>query len=517
VRDKLNYKILQKVFCITFILYIFSSCSVFATSLFKEGGECGKRNCEYLETCGVNRKGDDEYIDFNPSDDTIWFSVMAASSPPALEVDVTTLDFGETETSKEFSITNSGDDTLMWSLYEDEEWITVDTTTGNLEATMSTLVTVEVDRSKVLTIGVIDSTVTITSNGGNAEIEVTMTVSEQPVLEVSPSALDFCEAYVVKELFIRNSGNGVLDWLISAQEAWITVDQETGSTDEGKTDMVNIMVDRSAVTVLGRYSDELSITSDGGDVIVSVVMEKVNHPPEIPAAISPVDGALNQSLYTTLSWQGGDLDIGDGDLVTYDVYFSANESLVDVEDISVLTCSNMEICYCDPGTNTLESDTTYYWKVIAKDSYGKMSPSSVWSFTTEDDAISLCPAFALELGYEERYLLRELRDKVLAKDEDGRNCIKLYYRYSWELLLILFINDELRMKSMEVFKELLPAIRGLLANRETVVTVKTTKEIRELLGKIELHASPQLKKILKKVQADIKNREKLKTFGIIVK
>jgi len=510
----LNYKFLQKFFCITFILYILSFYGVSAASLFKEEGECGKAPFKYLETCGVSRNGDDAFVDFNPSDDALWFSVMAATSPPVLEIDVAALDFGETETSKEFSITNSGDDTLVWSLYEDEEWITVDTTTGSLEATMSTMVTVEVDRSKALTIGVIDSTVTITSNGGNAEIEVIMTVSEQPVLEVSPSALDFGEAYVVRKLFISNSGNGVLDWVISAQEAWIAVDQETGSTDEGKTDMVNIMVDRSAVIGLGSYSDELGITSDGGGVTVSVVMEKVNHPPEIPTVISPPDGAINQSLYTTLSWQSGDLD---SDLVTYDVYFSTNESLVDIEDISVLICSNMEICYCDPGTSTLESDTTYYWKVIAKDSYGKMSPSSVWSFTTEGDAISLCPTFALEMGYEERCLLRELRDKVLAKDEDGRECIKLYYRYSWELLLILFINDELRMRSMEIFKELLPAIRDLLANRETVVTVAVREGIRELLGKIALHASPQLKKVLNRFQADIKNREKLETFGIVVK
>jgi hypothetical protein len=89
------------LFSIAVALYIFSSCQVYATSIFEEEGyESRQRNYS-------------EFIDFNRSDDAIWFSVMAATSPPALEVDVTDLDFGETDISKPFSITNSGDATLV--------------------------------------------------------------------------------------------------------------------------------------------------------------------------------------------------------------------------------------------------------------------------------------------------------------------------------------------------------------------------------------------------------------------
>jgi hypothetical protein len=350
------------------------------------------------------------------------------------------------------------------------------------------------------------------------EVSSAFTVSTcTPVLEVTPSNLDFGETDVVKKLSISNTGTCTLEWVIAAQEEWITVDQESGTTDEGKTDAVNVMVDRSAVTELKSYSGKLSITSDGGDSKVSVVMKKVNHPPEIPTIISPEDGAVDQSLYTTLLWQGGDTDVVDGDVVTYDIYFSANESLIDVEDASILTCFDMSESYCDPGTNSLEGNTTYYWKVKAEDSYGEKVSSSVWRFTTEKGKNNLCPTFALELGYEERHILRELRDKVLAKNEDGRNYINLYYRYSWELLLILFTHDELRIESMEIVKELLPEMKGLLANRETVVGVEMIEEIRDLLGKIVLYASPPLKAVLKSVQADVKREEKLEPFGIIVK
>ena len=337
-----------------------------------------------------------------------------------------------------------------------------------------------------------------------------------PLLEVSPSSLDFSSEYVTKELYISNKGTGVLDWVITAKEEWISVDQGSGSTNEEKTDAVTVMVDRSAVMELGTYSDELSIKSDGGNATVSVAMKKVNHAPEIPTVISPVDGVTNQSLYSSLSWQGGDADSEDGDVVTYNVYFSANESLVDVEDISVLTCSDMKVCYCDPGTNSLETVTTYYWKVVAKDSYGEITPGIVWSFTTQDNANSICPTLALELDFEERQLLRELRDKLLAQNEDGRRYINLYYRYSWELLVIFFTDDELRVKSVGLCRELLPTIKTLMVHQETVMSAETVEKIKELLGEVVLHASPSLKAVLRNIQADVKKRGKLESLGIIV-
>jgi hypothetical protein len=176
----------------------------------------------------------------------------------------------------------------------------------------------------------------------------------------------------------------------------------------------------------------------------------------------------------------------------------------------------MEVCYCDPGTNSLETVTTYYWKVVAKDSYGEVTTSSVWSFTTQDSAHSICPTLALELGFAERQLLRELRDKLLAKNEDGRKYRNLYYRYSWELLVIFFTDDELRVKSVGLCRELLPMIETLIVHQETVMSAEMVEKIRELLGEIALHASPSLKEVLRNIQADVKKKGKLESLGIIV-
>ena len=166
-------------------------------------------------------------------------------------------------------------------------------------------------------------------------------------------------------------------------------------------------------------------------------MEKSNHPPVIPTSVVPVDGAMNQPRTTTLTCQGGDADAGGGDVVTYSIYFSTDEMLVAGEDSSVRICSDMSTCYCDPGTMSLENSATYYWKAVAEDSYGAITSSDVWSFTTEAPAIGLCPAFALGLRDENFSLLRRLRDETLAGDEEGRIFIDTYYRHGWELFLIL--------------------------------------------------------------------------------
>ena len=97
-----------------------------------------------------------------------------------------------------------------------------------------------------------------------------------------------------------------------------------------------------------------------------------NNPPNTPSNASPTDGATNQSLDVDLSWTGGDPD---GDSVTYDVYFEANDSTPDV-----LICNDAPSVFCDPGT--LNYETHYYWQVVARDEHGATTTGPVWDFTT---------------------------------------------------------------------------------------------------------------------------------------
>ncbi|MBN2391400.1 MAG: hypothetical protein JXR84_11785 [Anaerolineae bacterium] len=107
-----------------------------------------------------------------------------------------------------------------------------------------------------------------------------------------------------------------------------------------------------------------------------VPSQATNHPPNPPTAPSPSDDDTNQSVNINLTWTGGDPD---GDNVTYDIYFEADDSTPDA-----LLCNNVTSAFCDPGT--LSYGTHYYWYVVATDEHGATTTGPVWDFTTVSQA-----------------------------------------------------------------------------------------------------------------------------------
>ena len=104
-----------------------------------------------------------------------------------------------------------------------------------------------------------------------------------------------------------------------------------------------------------------------------------NTPPNLPASPTPEDRAIVGDLNVDLSWTGGDPD---GDGVTYDVYFEADDSTPDV-----LVSKGQDSLSYDPGT--LAANTHYYWRVVARDEHGATTAGPVWEFTTATGAT--CP------------------------------------------------------------------------------------------------------------------------------
>ncbi|RKX53936.1 MAG: hypothetical protein DRP30_03435 [Thermotoga sp.] len=100
--------------------------------------------------------------------------------------------------------------------------------------------------------------------------------------------------------------------------------------------------------------------------------KKSNRAPEEPKALNPYDGAKDVSVYTVLSWI---CDDPDGDELEYDIYIGKSRW-----DMKLVKRGRTTTTY-DPGE--LEYDTTYYWKVVAKDGRGGKTEGPVWRFTTE--------------------------------------------------------------------------------------------------------------------------------------
>jgi len=99
-----------------------------------------------------------------------------------------------------------------------------------------------------------------------------------------------------------------------------------------------------------------------------------NDPPNPPSDPSPNDGATDVNINTLLGWNCSDPD---GDPLVYDVYLEKDDPTPDVlvSDDQTGTTYNPE---------DLESNSVYYWQIIAKDSHGAATSGPIWSFTTEE-------------------------------------------------------------------------------------------------------------------------------------
>ncbi len=92
-----------------------------------------------------------------------------------------------------------------------------------------------------------------------------------PILEVNMISLDFGTTYTVLPIEITNVGSNSLDWEISENVAWLSINPISGSTTT-ETDAIEITIDRNQMGS-GQYSQVFSITSNGGNETITVNVE----------------------------------------------------------------------------------------------------------------------------------------------------------------------------------------------------------------------------------------------------
>ena len=104
-----------------------------------------------------------------------------------------------------------------------------------------------------------------------------------------------------------------------------------------------------------------------------------NQAPGLLINPSPSNNAPDQALNTDILWECSDPD---NDPLTYDIYFGESTS-------PELVATNTSIAMYDPGT--LNNNTTYYWKIIAKDDHNHTTEGAIWQFTTTDGSNNQSP------------------------------------------------------------------------------------------------------------------------------
>ena len=209
-------------------------------------------------------------VSSNGGDVTVSIQMVVQA---VLNATPSSLDFGTSTTMLNFNITNTGSGILTWSILENTAWLTVTPTNGTT-TTETDQITASVNRTGLAS-GTYTALISITSDGGNATVDVQMEVIA-PVLNVSPTSLDFGTTTTTLNFNITNTGGGNLTWAITENTAWLTVTPTNGTTTT-ETDQITASVNRTGLAA-GTYSAQISVTSDGGDVTVDVQMEVIDQP-----------------------------------------------------------------------------------------------------------------------------------------------------------------------------------------------------------------------------------------------
>ncbi len=113
------------------------------------------------------------YVNSNGGNSEITINIEVEQEP-VLKLSPTELDFGTAATSLSFTIVNDGGKTLNWKISESLDWLVVSPAEGTTTTETETI-QVTVDRS-VLSSGGFSDVITVSSNGGDAEIKVSLQV-----------------------------------------------------------------------------------------------------------------------------------------------------------------------------------------------------------------------------------------------------------------------------------------------------------------------------------------------------
>ena len=183
---------------------------------------------------------------------------MRVPLPAQLSVSPDSYNFGETGTSCQFSVQNTGEITLNWSASEGLSWLSLSSSGGNLGQGALQFVTATVNRGG-LAPGTYTGTISFTSNGGDKDVPVSMTVPEpDPELLVGPTSHDFGTSETSCQFAVTNTGGGTLNWSVSEGISWLNLSLSGGSVGPGASQFVTATVNRGGLAP-GTYTGTISL------------------------------------------------------------------------------------------------------------------------------------------------------------------------------------------------------------------------------------------------------------------
>ncbi|MGH7496081.1 MAG: BACON domain-containing protein [bacterium] len=182
---------------------------------------------------------------------------------------------GSNPPSQTLQITHNGTGTLHWSVSDNQPWLSLSPTSGNVAQGGTANVTAGVNIS-TLSAGNYSATITISGLGATntPQTSVTLTVTERaPALFVSPTDIDLgthLAGFAFSFNFtVRNDGGQTLTGNVSENAPWITNLSPTSfSRTAGQQTTINFS--GSFPSAPGSFSTTINVTSNGGNQNVTV-------------------------------------------------------------------------------------------------------------------------------------------------------------------------------------------------------------------------------------------------------
>lgn len=242
-------------------------------------------------TAGQNASGD--------------MTLTPVSENMKIELSVSSLNFGKTNSSLSFDIKNIGNTKINWNIsgIDKVDWLELSPATGTLEPDKSNAVKVTLLREKLVKNE--ETTLLVNADKESLALKITaevMTTSTK--IELDTKTLNFGTEHSSLTFNIQNIGNvDYVDWTISGvDKEWITVSPLSGSTAKEKKSAVKVDLDRSKFT--GHVSTIILVNADGETLPVTITADEAQQRrlEVTPGALAI--GTSERSSFTMISRNG---------------------------------------------------------------------------------------------------------------------------------------------------------------------------------------------------------------------
>ncbi|MBR4391750.1 MAG: carboxypeptidase regulatory-like domain-containing protein [Bacteroidales bacterium] len=190
----------------------------------------------------------------------------------SFRLNVDYLDFGTNFSSLNFKIINTSTSLpINWSISESMGWLTATPSSGNLNAGQEVVVMVTIDRDQIEQNTTANLTVTAADQNVVLPVNVSVSGSNSPHLQLSETSLDFGTSANSLAFYVMNTGpvGTSLNWTCSNINVdWLMISPTSGNTDGGSSTPVMATIDRTKID--GMVSTSVTISGAGSSATISI-------------------------------------------------------------------------------------------------------------------------------------------------------------------------------------------------------------------------------------------------------